>query len=115
MTLRIYWTAFNLERASELGLKPRNLYSKQNVAGKGSNEFVSISAEPRFRMPGPANILGSLAGQQETIAGHGLIFPEKNRLFRVVAQVVTHAARARSTGFLCQARNIKSGSNSESY
>jgi hypothetical protein len=28
-----------------LGLKPRNLYSKQNVAGKGSNEFVSISAE----------------------------------------------------------------------
>jgi hypothetical protein len=42
MTLRIYWTALNLDRASGLRLKPRNLYSKQNVAGKGSNEFVGI-------------------------------------------------------------------------
>ena len=83
MTLRIYWTALNLDRASGLGLKPRNLYSKENVAGKGSNEFVSISAELRFRMPGPGNILGGLAGQQETIAGHGLIFPEKRLTARL--------------------------------
>ena len=44
MTLRIYWTALKIDRASGLGLKPRNLYSKQNVAGKGSNEFVGRDA-----------------------------------------------------------------------
>jgi hypothetical protein len=39
MTLLDLLDTLNLDRESGLGLKPRILYSRQNVAGKGSNEY----------------------------------------------------------------------------